>query len=169
MAAQQRTFRSGFTGLRAAALPQFFDRSVQKNRGHAGRLQQGRIFFLHESAAAQRDDSGAAAAQFLEHMLQGRMLGSPELGFSRIPENLRYRAPFARLDAVVEIFKDPIQPLPEGAAHTAFPGSHEADQENRVARNTGALRRTARLGRTRMRRSARGFARTLLQESASRR
>jgi hypothetical protein len=61
------------------------------------------------------------------------VFGSPEFGFSRIAEDLCYRASFAGLDAVVEIFKDPIQPLPEGAAHTALARSHEADQENAMA------------------------------------
>ncbi len=135
-AAEQRTLGPGLAGLLAAALPQFFHRSVQKHRWHAGAFSKRRVLVLHEGSAAQGDDSGASAAQFLEHLLQRGMLGPPELGFSRVPENLRHGAPFARLDAVVEIFKEPIQPLPQGAAHTAFPSSHEADQENGVPRKT---------------------------------
>src|ERR1035438_4485326 len=69
-------------------------------------------------------------------MLQGRVLGSAKSGCSRIPENFRYRTPFPRRDAVVEIFKDPIQPPSEDAAHTGFPGSHEANQKNSVDRKT---------------------------------
>jgi hypothetical protein len=69
-------------------------------------------------------------------MFEGRVLGSAKLGFSRIPENFPHRTPFPRRDAVVEIFKDPIQPLSEDAAHSGFPGSHEAKQKNSVARKT---------------------------------
>jgi hypothetical protein len=72
----------------------------------------------------------------VKHVFEGRVLGSAKLGFSRIPENFPYRTPFPRRDAVVEIFKDPIQPLSEDAAHTGFPGSHEANQKNSVDRKT---------------------------------
>jgi hypothetical protein len=93
-------------------------------------------------------------------VLQGCVFGSTELGLSRITENFRYFMPFPRLDAVVEIFKEPIQPLPESAAHTAFPGSHETDQKNsvdwktaghggrRLGPHTGAGRRIHRFART---------------------
>src|SRR6202050_4028944 len=47
-------------------------------------------------------------------MFEGRVLGSAKLGFS----------------------KDPIQPPSEDAAHTGFPGSHEANQKNSVDRKT---------------------------------
>src|ERR1700728_1838776 len=69
-------------------------------------------------------------------MFEGRVLGSAKLGFSRIPENFRYRTPFPRRDAVVQIFKDPIQPPSEDAAHTGFPGPHEANQKNSLDRKT---------------------------------
>jgi hypothetical protein len=60
-------------------------------------------------------------------VLQGSVLGAPKLGFSGIAEKLCHGAPGACLNAIVEIFKEPIQPLPEGTAYAAFPGSHEAD------------------------------------------
>jgi len=89
--------------------------------------------------------------QFAKQVLQGcraqrgRNSDSPE---SR--KNLRYGAPLARCDAVVEIFKDPIQPLSEDTAHTGFPGSHETDQKNSVVRKiAGPV--DDRLGRTRVR------------------
>ena len=137
----------------------------RKTVGTAGCFQQSRIFLLHEGAPAQGNDSCAPAAQFLDHMLQGRVLGSPELGFPRIPENLRHGAPFAGLNAVVEIFKDPIQPLPEGASYARFPGSHKADQENRVAGKPGELRGRPSAPHTYASLGVRGFARTLLQVS----
>jgi hypothetical protein len=93
------------------------------------------------------------------------VLGSPELGFPRIPENRRHGAPFAGLNAVVEIFKDPIQLLPEGAAHTRFPGSHKSDQEDRVAARTGGHRGRPFGPHTYASLGLRGFARALLQVS----
>jgi hypothetical protein len=62
------------------------------------------------------------------------MFNPPVCRFSRVTENLRDRTPFAPLNAVVEIFKEPVQPLPESAAHAAFPGAHEANEKNYVRR-----------------------------------
>jgi hypothetical protein len=118
--------------------------------------------FLCERSAAQRHDSGGSAAQFPKDMLQGCVFDSTEFGFSRIAKNLRYAAPFPRFDAVVEVFKDPIQPLSEDAAHTALSGSHETNQKDGMAKRDG--------GRwfgphTDARRRIHRFARSLRQKS----
>src|ERR1700746_3145536 len=67
------------------------------------------------------------------------------------------------LDAIVQVFKDPIQPLPEGAAYAGLARSHKADEED-GSRPAIPCRpqRTFRL-RTRASLGARRFARTLLQ------
>jgi hypothetical protein len=59
--------------------------------------------------------------------MQSGVFGATELGFSGISENLGDAAPFAGRDAVVKIFKDPIQPSPEGTTDAGFAGTHEAD------------------------------------------
>jgi hypothetical protein len=82
---------------------------------------------LDEGATAQSHDPGAAAAQFFEHTIEGCMFDPPELPFSGNPEDVGNGASLALFDAVVQILKDPIQPLPEGTAHAAFAGAHEAD------------------------------------------
>jgi hypothetical protein len=130
---QQRTFEAAFTCLLAATLPQLPDRSVQKNRGHSAGQQRGRILSLHKGATAQGDNPRHAAAQFLQHLFQRRMLGSPEHWLPGVPENLSHRSPFALLDAVVKIFEHPIQVLCQGPANAGFSRTHESDQENRVA------------------------------------
>jgi len=43
-----------------------------------------------------------------------------------------------RYDAIVEIFKDPIQPLSEGPAHTRFFRAHEPDRKTALFLATGA-------------------------------
>jgi hypothetical protein len=86
--------------------------------------------FLYKSATAQSHDSGASAAQLFEHLFEGSVFRPPKFGFAGIAENLRHRATFTRLYAVVEIFKDPIQELAEDAAHAAFPSAHKADQKH---------------------------------------
>ena len=113
-------------------------------------------------------DFTGSAAQFAECMFQGCMFDAPELGFSRIAKDFRYGTPFTSLDTVVQIFKDPIQSLPEGAAHGAFPGSHESDQENRVARNPFRNRGQLISRHTSALPSGNGLARTLLQKVAAR-
>jgi hypothetical protein len=162
---QQRAFCIGLRCLSAATLPEFFDRCVEKNRGNARCLQQSGILSLHKGASAQGYDFGRPALQFIEHVSQSGMLGSPKRGFSGVAENFRHRAALARHDAVIEIFKDPIQPLPKGAAYAALSGSHEADQKNCGSRKVGgrSLRLLAPLTSLRLH----VFARTLLQELAS--
>src|ERR1700680_4187183 len=95
------------------------------------------------------------------------MFRATKLGFSRIAENLGDRPPFAGFDAVVEIFKDPIQPLSEDTAHAAFPGSHESDEKNSIARRTAGGRpfgpRT--LARLRIHRLARSLRQKLVAKS----
>src|SRR5262249_42321290 len=52
--------------------------------------------------------------------------------FAQVAKNLGDGTPLASLDAVVQIFKDPVQPLPKGPAYTAFARAHESHQENRT-------------------------------------
>jgi hypothetical protein len=85
---------------------------------------------LHECAAAQGDDPGASAAQFGEQMLQCIMLRAPEGSLAGIAEDFGDAAAFASGDAVVQIFKDPIQPVPEGAAYAGLTRSHKANEED---------------------------------------
>ena len=123
------------------------------------------ILSLRERSATQSNDPGDSAAQLSEHLFEDGLFGPPEFGFSRVPENLRHGSAFAGRDAVIEIFKDPIQPLPEGASHARFPHPHKADQENRVTRKPGKLRGRPFTPHTYASLGVRGFARTLLQVS----
>ena len=84
----------------------------------------------------------AAVLQFLQRVPQGCMLGAAELGLAGVAENLRYGAAFASCDTVVQVFKAPIQLLAQNPAHTTFPGSHKADQNNRVSREYSAWSRS---------------------------
>ena len=151
--------------LLRATLPKFLDRRIQENRGDAAGLDLLVILPLRERSPTQSNDPGDSAVQLSEHLFEDSPFRPPELGFSGVAENLRHRSAFAGRDAVIEIFKDPIQPLPEGAAYAAFPGSHEADQENRIARRTGVPRRWLFAPLTSPR--VHGFARTLLQKLAA--
>jgi hypothetical protein len=88
----------------------------------------------------------------------------PEVRFAGVSKDLRDFASFVLFDAVVEVFKEPIQPLPQGAAYAAFPGAHEADQKE----NGGPRLCDRSLGpRTSTFPGIAFGARTLLQKSAS--
>jgi hypothetical protein len=93
------------------------------------------------------------------------MLGSPERGLSGIPEDIGHRAAFAGRDTVIEIFKDPIHLLPQGATYAAFAGSHKADEANTVTLRTGKFRDRPFGPHTDA--SPRVLARTFFQKSAS--
>jgi hypothetical protein len=70
------------------------------------------ILLLRESSAAKRNDPRHSPAQLFEQLLQGSVFRAAEFGFARIAENLGYGTPLARCDAVIEIFKGPIQAPP---------------------------------------------------------
>src|SRR5437879_5982780 len=127
---QQWPFRSRFTALLLAALPQFPDRRIQKYHGNFRRFQSRRVSRLHEGTPAQCDDSGGAAARFSQNPSQCRSLCSPEFAFSRRTKNLRYGTSLILLNPVIQIFKDPVQVPAQGFSDTALAGAHKADQKH---------------------------------------
>jgi hypothetical protein len=115
-------------GLVAAAAPQFVNPGVQKyGSGALGREQPG-IVFLRERSAAKGHNFFSAGSQLAEQIPQSRMFGAAEFRFTRIAENLSYRAPLPPFDAIVEILEGPAQPFAEDATHTALARPHEANQ-----------------------------------------
>src|SRR5580700_511680 len=154
--AEQRTLSSSFIGLRVTTLPQFFDRSIQKNGWHAEGPEQRRVLLFRKSPAPERHHPRKARAQLFQHFAQRSPLGLTERFLSRITENISNAAAFPPLDALVQIFEDPIQVLPQSLAHGALARTHEPNQKNRRGRRP-AFRRRTRLGRTRPPRAGRSL------------
>jgi hypothetical protein len=63
-------------------------------------------------------------------MFERVTLGASKFALARIAKDFRDGAAFASRDAIIQIFKDPIQPLPEGTAYGSFTRSHKADEED---------------------------------------
>jgi len=96
---------------------------------------------LHERAATQSHDPGSTALQFVQNLAQGAVFSLTERRFSGIPEDFLDFAAFPPLDAVVKVFKEPVQPLPKGPAYGTFSGAHESDQKNDLVQRGGRLLR----------------------------
>jgi hypothetical protein len=90
------------------------------------------------------------------------VLGTAELDLTRKAKNLSDAAALPPLDTVVQIFKDPIQPLREGAANAAFARSHKTHQKDGIHPRASRLFR-GRSPHTNARFRARRFARTFLR------
>src|SRR5438270_6964427 len=155
-AAEKWSLGRSFAGLLAATLPQFLYRGVQKNYRHAREFQQFGVGRLDKGATAQCDYA-RLVMNSLEHVLQRAAFGASECRLTGLAEYLGYRTAFAALDTIVKIFKNPIQPAPQGRAYTALARTHKAHQEHGFGRrSTRRLRRTGphtracahRLGRT---------------------
>jgi hypothetical protein len=100
-----------FAGLPAATLPQLFYGCVQENYWHARRFKQFSVARLDKSAASQRYYP-CLRVNSLEHVLQRAAFGTPESWLTGLAKYLGDSAAFAALDAIVQIFKNPIQPSP---------------------------------------------------------
>jgi len=98
-----------------------------------------------------------SAAFALYALLRGP-LGPAKLLLSADVENLGHGLALPSLDAVIQILKDPAQPLPQGTAYAALSGAHKSHQKygrktgsrclRLVAGHTRAWRHFCRLSRT---------------------
>src|SRR5579863_1373788 len=63
-------------------------------------------------------------------MLERLVLGAPKRALARIAEDCGNGAALALGDPIIQIFKDPIQPLSEDAAYAGLARSHKANEED---------------------------------------
>lgn len=110
-----------------AALPEFFCRRIQKNRGPGA--QQLAIAFLREGSSPQRDYA-IATKSVREQIAECAGFRGPESSLSLQAKNLWNRSPFARLDAGVKIHEVPNQPSGKLSPYNGFAGPHKSNEKN---------------------------------------
>jgi len=90
------------------------------------------VLVLSKGSASERNDHGCSPAHLFQETLKSSVLSQSEFGFAGISEDVLYGAPFAALDAIIEVLKKPIQLLSECAAYTRLARSHEANKKHSI-------------------------------------